>query len=805
MRISYRWLRDYLPVNVSAPDVVDILTMNGIEVESELDLGAISGKILVARITAIRPHPNAEKLRLATVDYGKGTPLEVVCGAPNIEVGQKVPLALEGAKLPNGVELRRAMIRGVESEGMLCSAAELGVSDDAEGIWILPDDVREGREEFKVGEPVDLLFDISITPNRPDCLSLIGLAREVAVHFKREVFLPQKRLNETLDRVDSFVRVTVKAPHQCPRYTCRVIKGVRIGPSPAWMRYRLETAGLRSINNVVDVTNFVMLEYGQPLHAFDLDRIFNHHIIVRLAEEGEKIQTLDDKTFVLSRNDLTIADYSRPIALAGIMGGKNSEVTESVFNVLIESAYFDPATIRRTSRRLDKTTDSSYRFERGVDPHRVVDALHRATELIHELAGGNITKGLIDVRGPLPQQNPITVRVERVNQILGAELNARDVADVLVYLGFQLTRSDREKLTLLPPSHRMDISREIDLIEEVGRIHGYHKIKAQMPYVPARAEVITPQERITRTLKDVLRGAGLNEVITFSFVSREALNALGLPADRLIEVTNPLSRDQEVMRPSLVPGLIRTVQHNQSHGQPDVMIFEAGRVYEAGGNGEADSGAVERRWLSAAVVGNVSATWQRGSVAADFYTVKGLAEQCLRALGLEGWEVKRLSDLPYYHPHRAAQLIEGEAMLARFGELHPALAAELDVRGRLLMLEIPLETLVERLQDESAAVRRMKPIPRFPAVQRDIAILVDAAIPAGEIAEAIERAGGELVESARLFDVYEGEKIQKGKKSLAFSITCRSTERTLTDEEVAATQERILAALGEQFGAQLRS
>lgn len=795
MRVSYRWLKDYLPVSVPAADVVDILTMNGIEVEGELDLGCISGRIVVAHIKYIRPHPNSDKLRLATVDYGKPAPIEVVCGAPNIEAGQKVPLALIGARLPNGMEMKRVEIRGVASEGMLCSAKELGVSDDAEGIWILPAD-------FKVGEPVDLLFDISITPNRPDCLSLIGLAREIAVHYKREIYLPQKRLNETLDRVDSFVRVTVKASHQCPRYTCRVVKGVQIGPSPDWMRYRLEAAGLRSINNVVDVTNFVLLEYGQPLHAFDLDRIFNHHIVVRQAEEHEKILTLDDKTVPLAKSDLVIADFSRPIALAGIMGGKNSEVTDSVFNVLIESAYFDPAGIRKTSRRLDKSTDSSYRFERGVDPHRVVDALHRATELIHEVAGGNITKGIIDVKGNLPMTPPITVRVDRVNQILGTELNARDIADVLMYLGFQLMRSDREKITLQPPTHRTDIAREIDLIEEVGRIHGYHKIKAQLPYMPSRSEVIQPGERAMQTLKGVMCGAGLSEVITFSFIGKDSLAALGLSLDKIVEVQNPLSRDQEVMRTSLVPGLVKTVQHNQARGELDVRIFEMGRIYEAKAKADEKSVADEQTWLAAALAGRMDQTWQQGGHEVDFFAVKGLALGALAALGIEGAEVKRLNGVPFYHPHRAAKLVKGDVVLGRLGELHPAIAAELGIRGRLVLLEIPLDAAAAQVTGKMA---RMAAIPKFPAMQRDLAIVVDAAIPAGDVEAVIRKAGGELVEDVAIFDVYEGEKVERGKKSLAYSITYRSVERTLKDEEVVAAQGAILAALGEQFGAALRA
>lgn len=792
MRISYRLLQHYIDLkDISVQEVADALTMLGIEVESVYDLGMINGNIVIARIQKIDPHPNADKLTLCTVDAGKRGVVKVVCGATNIKPGNVVPLAIPDVLLPNGTMLRKARIRGVESEGMLCSGAELKWNDDHSGILILPDNLP-------IGEPFDALLEITITPNRPDCLSLIGIARELSARFRRPLHLPVPRFNEITTPADSLARVKITAWEGCPRYTARVIRHIKVRPSPRWLVYFLESAGLRSINNVVDATNFVLLEFGHPLHAFDMDKIAEHQIIVRWAKDGEQIETLDGVKRTLTPEDLVIADPQKVVALAGIMGCGNSEISDSTVNVLLECAYFNPTTIRRTAKRLDMQTEASYRFERGTDREKMTFALERATELIKELAGGEVAKGFIDTFTPYSRPHPVSVEIKKVTSLLGIELNGREIADNLARLGFELVSSDRERLRFNIPSHRVDISRDVDLIEEVARIFGYEKIPAVLPYlqsVPAEPSI---GERIEKILSNALVGMGFYETINYSFVSARQVSEMGFSSDELVSILNPISREQDVMRPSLIIGLVNNFIHNLNRDVYNIRLFEIGSSYHW--DDSSDDGYKEPRWLVAGMSGYIVENWLDGEREVNFFDIKGVAENLLSSLGIKRYNIERATQVHWLHPGKSAQFVVKGEPICWFGEFHPALRSRLDIPQPLFLLEMPL-WIVEKLADLTP---RFKDLPRYPATRRDFAFIVDEEVASLDIERCIRRIGKELIENITLFDVYRGEQIPPGKKSLAYSVTFRASDHTLTDAEVNTLQEKIISALTKQLGITLR-
>lgn len=790
MRISYRWLQDLVKLDIPVREVINDLTMAGLEVESYVDLGAVSGSIVICEIQDIRPHPNADNLVLCQVRTDHSALLQIVCGAKNIQPGDRVPLALHGAKLPNGVTIKKAKIRGETSEGMLCSGMELEWNSDASGILILP-------PEMPVGEPFDALLDIKVTPNRPDWLSMFGIARELASRFGKKVFPPTPRFQETMDRVDAFVKISVAAKHDCLRYCARLIRNVKIQESPLWLVRALESAGFRAVNNVVDVTNYVLLELGHPLHAFDLDKIHNHQIIVRNAKEGEVIQTLDGETYELKDTDLLITDPSKPIALAGIMGCKNTEITDTASNILLESAYFTPLTIRRTSKRLNKQTDSSYRFERGTDRDRLTVALNRATQLIKELAGGEVTKGIIDIAASIHPEDPIPMNISTVNKMLGTQLSSREVADRLVNLGFEIRRSDRDRMMISVPSYRVDVHHEVDLIEEIARSHGYDKIGATLPYLPARPALVNGLEQAGSRLSTLLVNQGFAEVITFSFIGREQLAPLGLPEDNLIELLNPIALNQNVMRTSLVPGIVETVQFNMNRGISDIKIFEIGKVYFAADKGSFPN---EQTQVIVAMTGHRQGNWRGGHESCDFYDIKGVAELLMENLNLPPVELSTLVNVPYFHPKRTARAMCGDVEVCRFGEVHPDVEARFELKHPLYLLELNLERALTVVTPKEL----FTDVPKHPSAMRDLAVVVEESIPAVAVERIIAQVAHPVLEEVKLFDLYRGDQIPKGKKSLAYSIRYRAPDRTLTDEEVNEYQEAVIKALKEQVKATLR-
>lgn len=812
MRFNYRWLCEYLGFEPPLADLCHTLTMGGIEVEELVDLGAGHGRIVVGEVLEVEPHPNADRLRLATVRWSPEAteaPLKLVCGAPNLARGCKYPLALTGAVLPGGLEIKPTKIRGVESIGMLCSARELAISEDSDGILELPADTPTGR-------PFDAIIEVKVTPNRPDALSLFGIARDVAALMGKRVSFRRPQVPHAVESTASITSVDVQAPERCPRYMARVVRDVTIGPSPLWMQRRLEAAGLRAINNAVDVTNYVLLELGQPLHAFDLDQLDQHRIVVRMAKPGETIRLLDGTDLALTDDDLVIADGSRPQVLAGVMGGESSEVRPTTRNILLECAYFQPSGVRRASRRHGRSTDSSYRFERGVDRKAVALALDRAAQLLQELCGGHVLRDPIDVHAATPEPRSIKLAYDRVNSFLGTDLRREAIAQALSSLGFSLDEVADDALTVSVPSFRVDIEQDVDLIEEVARVTGYDSIPYTMPAV-ARLDVPpNASEELARRARHVLVGAGLCEVVSYSFTDPSLLAPFqsgDSPAP--IPLVNPLSPELAVMRTSLVPGVLKAVSLNQRRHRDPIALFEIGRIFLAkpgyppasGHSGSfkpADS-IDEVPCLTAALHGPLGASWRTGGKGrpADFHDIKGLASHLLGALRISGWSIERATDVPWLHPGRSARIALGGRPLMLLGQLHPSLGEMFDLRDtEVLLLTAELPPLLEAMPNE--VTRAAWAPPQFPPVERALALLLADATPAEACLQVIQRSGGDLLESVRPFDVYRGQGVPEGSKSLAFEMCFRAPDRSLTDEEVNAAIAGIIRALEADTGARVR-
>jgi phenylalanyl-tRNA synthetase beta chain len=809
MRFSYRWLQQYLNTDLPLPRLLELITNCGLEVEQVIDLGAISGKLVVGEILDIQPVEGAEKIRLTTVMADEKEPLKIICGAKNIEIGQRVPVTKFGYVFPDGTVLKPRKIMGIEGQGMLASPKEIGVTEDADGIWIL-------TNEYKVGEPVDAIIEISITPNRPDALSVVGVARDLVAKInalkdgkhKAALEMPNLHVEEsTPEKAESAVRVSLQAKEDCGRYTARVVRGVKVAPSPRWMQIALEAAGLRPINNLVDITNYVLLELGHPLHAFDLDKLSGPAIVVRTAQDGEKMITLDGAEQELAAGDLLICDAQKPVALAGIMGGGNSEISEGTVNVLIESAWFRPSTIRKTSKRLDKSTDSSYRFERGTDALKLTAALNRAAQLMAELAGGTVLKGVIDVVGSLPRREPVTVRIARANALLGMELSGREIVEVLTPLGFEVLRSDREAIQVAVPSHRPDVTIEVDVIEEIGRILGYDRVPEKPIRMQGRYHAPNPLAQLRSQLAAAAVSQGLCEAINFSFTTEGANGLVGLANRAQVQVLNPITADTKVMRRSLLPSLLQNVVHNFNHGVEEVALFEVGHSYEFTGDEEAERDpksmeppTLERPWFAAVLAGGAKPNWKEAATEADFFAIKGLAEYLLGALGMQKLVVEN-ADAKWLHPGRSARFLVKGQPVATFGEVHPMILKELDIKRRVAYLEIPLDGPLL----EGAPLPKVAGPPRYPAITRDIALLVDRSVRTLDLERTIRKAAKNLLAGVKLFDLYEGDRIEAGRKSLAYSLVYRAEDRTLKEEEVAGVHAEVLAALEKEHRAVLRA
>lgn len=812
MRISYRWLLHTLGYEVPLDELLDRLIMIGLEVESFVDLGMRSRKVLIAKILEMGPHPNADNLVVAKVRADRETPYHIVCGAKNMGPGDRVPLALEGATLPIGITLKKSKIRGEPSEGMMCSGDELGITDDHSGLILLPED----DDLYPLGQPFDALIDIKITPNRPDALSYHGLARDIAAAFaKQPPAFPAWDVAEAGAPASASASVAIHAPDACPRYTGRVVRGVKVGPSPRWLARAVEMAGMRSINNVVDVTNYLLMEVGHPLHAFDLDLVSGGRVEVRHAAEGEQVTTLDGQTNTLKSTDLLIADPEKPIALAGIMGCGNTEINDATTNVFIECAYFSPATVRATSKRLGKSTDSSYRFERGIDAHSLDKVVDRAARLLVEVAGGEVAPGRLDEGPGVPDFAPIALTLARVRELLGMDLPADQVTGALERLGFAVAPAGDDAWSVTPPPYRPDVEGEADLVEEVGRIIGYDRIPATLPKLVSVGSEPSPEEKVAAMVRRELCGLGFLEAYNYSFLSAEAVARCGMELPAGLGLSNPLSAEYAWMRPSLIPGLLETVLHNQNHGNPDVALFEVGRAFEPAppaADPRENTGMTERTHVVAVIAGTGNGgNWREHGRQADYFAGRGVAERLLERLGVATVSARRLDPgagdpawvSAVFHPGKSAALsAAGDAgVLLMVGEIHPRLREAFDLKRDCVLVCGVLADLAAA----AGGVAKARGVAVYPPVSRDLALVADRDTPASEIEAVIARRAKSMLAGLTLFDVYEGERMAEGRRSLAYTLTFSAPDRTLTDAEVNQMIERVLGDLKAKLGVELRA
>lgn len=800
MKVSVKWLKDYVDISIPALDLANRLTMAGNEVASVKVQGANWGNVFVGKLIAINPHPNADRLRLATVDLGKEQHT-VVCGAPNLIIGDNICFAIVGAELLDGhsgqmMKLKSAKIRGVESKGMICSEMELGISRNHEGILVLPSDAPLG---LPLSEYMgDAVIDLEVTPNRPDCLSVIGIARETAALTGQKVHISPINYEEGDSLVEKNIVVEIQAPDLCPRYSASLITGIKIKPSPKWMQDRLIACGMRPINNIVDISNYVMLEYGQPLHTFDYDKIVGQKIVVRRAGENETITSLDGVERKLSSKMLVIADAARAIAVAGVMGGANSEVTDQTATILLEAASFKPACIYITGNSLSLASESRYRFERGISSEMTLPALRRATQLIVELGEGQSAKGYIDVYPGKQSAKPIELSCSRVKNILGIEIGLDRIITALQGLGIDCQTISEGKIMAVSPYWRSDIKIEADLIEEVARVIGYDKIPMTLLAEPLPHLIPDPIFNLKKDIRRSLTANGFNEVINFSLVGLETLQKLDPERALIIElpvrVANPMTAEMEYLRTTFRANLLTSYAANRRFETGSIRLFEIGKIYLKCEKSLPD----ERETLCAMLGGMRNAeSWQDNDQKLDFYDVKGIAEGLLQRLGLKPVFIKA-QDMGL-HTNKQAYIYLSNTRVGVLGEIHPKVALAFDITEPVYLLEIDLKTL----ECFSTVERSYKPVPKFPAIVRDMALILDAGIPHERVQTLIQ--SFHLVEQAEIFDVYLGEQVAAGKKSLAYRISFRSVEHTLTDEEVNQVLHEILNRLTAELGAVIRS
>lgn len=810
MNVSLKWLSDYVDLDgYEAGDLAERITRGGIEVDAFTARNQGVQKVVVGHVLERRQHPDADRLSVCTVDAGTGERLTIVCGAPNVAAGQKVPVALIGAVLPGNFKIKNAKLRGVESQGMICSARELGLNDKLlpkeiqEGILVLPDTAETGEPIERVLDLDDAVLELDLTPNRSDALSMIGVAHEVGALLGRKVRLPAA---DTAKHEDGGIAgaaerfpITIAAPEDCSRYTGRVIEGVRIQPSPLWLQNRLIAAGIRPINNVVDVTNYVMMEYGQPLHAFDADRLTGGRIEVRRARPGESLVTLDGVERKLEPHMLLITDGERPVALAGVMGGADSEVTEETTVIFLESAHFSGKSVRRTSRQLGLRSEASLRFEKETDPAAVVPALDRAAALIAELAGGRLAPGIAEAAAEIRQPAVVSVTLKKTNDLLGTDLSAGEVSAIFDRLGFSHERRDDEFVVTVP-TRRGDITLDVDLIEEVARIHGYDRIPTTLMQGEVTAGGLNKSQSVRREIRRLLSLGGMHEVIAYSLTGSDRAGAFNrLNPDAVpIRVAMPLSEERSVLRISLLPNLLDAAVHNVHHNEHDLALFELGNVFLHNADKLAGLPAEKLR-LGLLLSGQRSPlSWTGQGETVDFYDLKGRIETLLCHFGLPEaeWTAAEVAGL---HPGRTAEIRLGDRLLGYAGQLHPVLQTEMDLADTYVA-----ELDVDLLAEASSGATSFRPLPRYPAVTRDIAVVVSRTLEAAGLIDAVKQAAGETLETVQVFDIFEGARLGPDRKSVALSLRFRHPERTLTDGEIAEVHERIVAALVEQFGAELR-
>jgi phenylalanyl-tRNA synthetase beta chain len=802
MKASLSWLSDYVAIDMDIDHLVDALTMVGLEVESVSNRYDYLANVLVGKITAINDHPNAEKLRVCELDIGDRR-IRAVCGAPNTEKGMLVPVALPGTVFPDGNILGQSVIRGTKSEGMICSEMELGLGLDAGGIMALDSKLPIGSKLYDALDLSDKVIEIDLTPNRPDCLSIIGIAREIAGIQKTGLTYPDYDISDSDDDIAQLTSVQIEAPDLCPRYAARLVTDISVEPSPYWLQNRLMSVGLRPINNIVDITNFVMLETGQPLHAFDFDQLAENRIVVRTAAQGESFTTLDQKQRQLNDEMLMICDGQKSVAIGGVMGGLNSEIENFTTRVLIESAYFNPISIRKTSKKLGLSSDAAHRFERGVDPQGTIKALNRAARLMLEFAGGNLVSGLIDAHPkPVPDRT-IRLSTHNTNRLLGTEFTADEMTSLLKSIEFDVNKNDSQNLAVAPPSFRVDVMRPEDLMEEVARLSGYNNIPLTYPQMPAQAKPILKILNLRNRIKRLMAGLGFSEAITYSFIARDSCDRLVLKENdacrKTIAILNPLTEEQAVMRTSLIPGLLETMHRNLAQQEKDLKLFEIGKVYFAQG---ADRLPDEEEMLAGLWSGSrYDASWHGKEIACDFFDLKGVVESLLQTLGVADVEFSGLADTAcsYTRSGYSAQIQAGNQPVGRLGEVHPRVLNNFDLKQTTYIFELNINRLLTVIPD----LKKSQPIPKFPAVSRDATLIVDHSVESRSILRHVEQLDEALIEDLHLFDVFAGEPIPAGKKSISFRIVYRSSTRTLEDEEINRLHKAITGKLIRNFNASL--
>ncbi|MFJ5717263.1 phenylalanine--tRNA ligase subunit beta [Neobacillus sp. NPDC093127] len=803
MFVSYKWLQDYIDLTgVTADELAEKITKSGIEVEGVEILNEGIKGVVVGHVLEREQHPNADKLSKCLVDVGEEQPVQIICGAPNVAQGQKVAVAKTGAVLPGNFKIKRAKLRGEESNGMICSLTELGMEgkvvpkEYSEGIFVFPADAEVGVDALGLLNRNDEVLELSLTPNRADCLSMLGVAYEVAAILGREVKLPETSLEPVAEKASDYVKITVEAKEDNPLYVAKMIKNVKIGPAPLWMQTRLMSAGIRPHNNVVDITNYILLEYGQPLHAFDYDRLGSKEILVRRAVDGEKFVTLDDVERTLTSEHLVITNGTEPVALAGVMGGANSEVTSDTTTVLLESAYFNGAAVRKASKDHGLRSEASARFEKGVDPNRVRAAGERAAYLMAKYAGGEVLEGAAEADTLTVEPAVVSITLEKINRVLGTELVMEDVKEIFDRLQFEVS-IEEDTITVTAPTRRGDIKIEEDLLEEVARLYGYDNIPKTLPIGSSTPGRLSDYQKKRREVRQYLEGAGLYQAVTYSLTSEEKATQFALEKSDTIRLAMPMSEERSILRLSIMPQLLEVLKYNSARQNDSLAVYETGAVFLSNGD---DALPVEKEHLAAAVTGLWhSHSWQGEKKAVDFFVVKGILEGMFAKLGLTDRVDYVQTQLDGMHPGRTAEIRLNGEKIGFVGQVHPIVQKELDLKDTYVF-ELSLKAVLEA----DAPVLQYEAIPRFPSITRDIALVVNSETVSGTLWEIIVNSGAPLLKEAEVFDLYEGDKMEAGKKSIAFSLKYADPVRTLTDEEVTKVHERVLSALQEKAGAVLR-
>lgn len=800
MLISNEWLKEYVTIDDSVSNLAERITRTGIEVDDLIDYTKYIKNLVVGFVKSKEKHPDADKLNVCQVDIGEDEPVQIVCGAPNVDAGQYVIVAKVGGRLPGGIKIKRAKLRGERSEGMICSLQEIGISSNyipksfESGIYVFSESQVPGTDALQALYLDDQVMEFDLTPNRADALSMIGTAYEVAALYNTKMTKPETTSNELELSANDELTVTIENEDKVPYYSARVVHDVTIEPSPIWMQARLIKAGIRPINNVVDISNYVLLEYGQPLHMFDQDAIGSQQIVVRQANEGEKMTTLDDTERELLTSDIVITNGQTPIALAGVMGGDFSEVKEHTSNIVIEGAIFDSVSIRHTSRRLNLRSESSSRFEKGIATEFVDEAVDRACYLLQTYANGKVLKDRVSSGELGAFITPIDITADKINRTIGFDLSQNDIVTIFNQLGFDTEIND-DVITVQVPSRRKDITIKEDLIEEVARIYGYDDIPSTLPvFEKVTSGQLTDRQYKTRMVKEVLEGAGLDQAITYSLVSKEDATAFAMQQRQTIDLLMPMSEAHASLRQSLLPHLIEAASYNVARKNKDVKLFEIGNVFFANGEGELPD---QVEYLSGILTGDyVVNQWQGKKETVDFYLAKGVVDRVAEKLNLE-FSYRR-ADIDGLHPGRTAEILLENKVVGFIGELHPTLAADNDLK-RTYVFELNFDALMA----VSVGYINYQPIPRFPGMSRDIALEVNQNIPAADLLSTIHAHGGNILKDTLVFDVYQGEHLEKGKKSIAIRLNYLDTEETLTDERVSKVQAEIEAALIKQ-GAVIR-